>query len=191
MLFFGKTADLFGCKPQLCYGMAFLSFISFITFWTPNPMAMNILCGFLGLGTAAVSPPAIGALFATYPEGKRRNKATGALGSGNPVGFILGSISSGLSTKTYGWRSSFIVICIFFFVMAMLSFWTMPILPPSGNKRIEFLRFDWLGTSLTITGMALLCAGLTSVCFALDTEKNANNLTVKDLGKAGHQSKYL
>ena len=161
MLFFGKTADLFGCKSQLCYGMAFLSLISLITFWTPNSMTMNILCGFLGLGTAAVSPPAIGALFATYPEGKRRNKATGALGSGNPVGFILGSMSSGLSTKIYGWRSSFVVICIFFFIMAAMAFWTMPNLPASGSKKTEFKRFDWWGTFLTITGMALLCAGLT------------------------------
>jgi hypothetical protein len=60
MLFFTKTADLFGCKLQLLSGMAFLSVTSLTTAFAPNPIAMNVLCGFLGLGTAVVSPPAIG-----------------------------------------------------------------------------------------------------------------------------------
>jgi MFS family permease len=161
MLFFGKTADLFGCKTQLMAGMASLSLFSLITFFAPNPMAMNILCGFLGLGTAVISPPAVGTLFATYPEGRRRNKATGALGAGNPIGFILGSISSGLATKLYNWRASFIVVSVFFVVIALLAFWTMPNMPRSGSMRLEVKRFDWLGTILTIMGMALFCAALT------------------------------
>ena len=161
MLFFGKTADLFGRKPQLLAGMASLSLFSLITSFAPTPMAMNILCGFLGLGTAVISPPAIGTLFATYPQGRRQNRAAGALGSANPIGFILGSISSGVATKLYSWRASFIVIAIFFFVMALLAFWTMPAIARSGDVRKELKRFDWLGTMLTIMGMALFCAALT------------------------------
>src|SRR4051794_393480 len=122
MLFFGKTADLFGRKPQLLAGMSCLSLFALITAFAPNPMAMNILCGFLGLGTAVISPPAIGTLFATYPEGRRRNKAAGALGAGNPIGFILGSVSSGAATKCFGWRASFIVVAIFFFVLSLFAF---------------------------------------------------------------------
>jgi MFS family permease len=161
MLFFGKTADLFGCKAQLLGGMAFLSLMSLVASFSPNPTAVNVLCGFLGLGTAVISPPAIGTLFATYPEGQRRNKAAGALGAGNPIGFILGSVSSGLATKIYGWRSSFIVVAIFFFIMTLLAFWTMPKSPRSGSLKTEAKRFDWLGTSLIILGMSLFCAALT------------------------------
>ena len=164
MLFFGKTADLFGCKLQLLSGMAFLSATSLATAFAPNPTAMNVLCGFLGLGTAAVSPPAIGTLFATYPEGRRRNKATGALGTGNPIGFILGSVSSGVATKYYSWRASFIVIAIFFGLITVSSIWTMPSIPRSGSLRAEVRRFDYLGTVLTVVGMALVSAGLTFVC---------------------------
>jgi len=163
MLFFGKTADLFGGKMQLCTGMGFLSLCAFCTFFAPNPILMNVFCGFLGLGTAVVSPPAIGALFASYPEGKRRNMATGALGSGNPVGFILGSISSGLVTRVWGWRASFIVIGIFFLIMALLSLWTVPSIPRSGSIKSGMKRFDWFGTTLAISGVGLVCAALTYV----------------------------
>lgn len=161
MLFFGKTADLFGRKSQLLGGMAFLSLIALIAAFAPNPMALNVLCGFLGLGTAVINPPAIGMLFTTYPAGRRQNKAAGALGSGNPLGFIFGSISSGVATKIYGWRASFFVISIFFFVLALLSFWTMPNSPRTGSLKTEVKRFDWIGTFTIILGMSLSCAALT------------------------------
>ena len=163
MLFSGKTADLLGRKIQLLAGMAFLSLVSLITAFAPTAIAMNVLCGFLGLGTAAISPPAIGTLFAIYPEGKRRNKATGALGSGNPVGFMLGSISSGLSTHFFNWRASFVVIAIFYFIITLLAFWTMPSIPRSGNVRTVVKQFDYLGTALTIVGLALFSTALTYV----------------------------
>jgi MFS family permease len=163
MLFSGKTADLLGRKIQLLGGMGFLSLVSLITAFAPNAIALNVLCGFLGLGTAAISPPAIGTLFATYPEGKRRNKATGALGSGNPVGFILGSLSSGISTHFFNWRASFIVIAIWFLIITLLAFWTMPSIPRSGNVRTVVKQFDYLGTAFIIVGIALFSTALTYV----------------------------
>lgn len=161
MLFFGKTADIVGRKPQLLSGMALISITALGTAFVPNPIALNILCGLLGLGTAVVSPPAIGTLFATYPEGRRRNKAAGALGCGNPIGFILGSFSSAIATKYFSWRASFIVVSVFFAVMTISSFWTMPSIPRSGSLRKEARQFDYLGTVLTVVGIALATAALT------------------------------
>jgi MFS family permease len=163
MLFFGKTADLFGRKIQVLTGMAFLSLFSFITAFSPNAITLNVLCGFLGFGTAAISPPAIGILFAAYPEGRRRNLVTGALGAANPIGFLLGSISSGLATRIFDWRASFLCISIFFFAMAIMAFWTMPLLIRSGKLSTMIKRFDYLGTVLTIMGMSLFSAALTYV----------------------------
>ena len=161
MLFFGKTADLFGRKVQLLGGMAFLSLVSLVISFSPNPMAVNVLCGFLGLGTAVIAPPSIGILMSVYPEGRRRNKAMGALGSGNPLGFILGSVSSGVATKYFSWRASFIIISIFFFVMTIVSIWTVPMVRRAGNTRTLIKQFDYLGTALTITGMAFVSSALT------------------------------
>jgi MFS family permease len=162
-LCFGKTADLLGRKLQLVSGLAFLSVTSLATAFVPSPLGLNVLCGFLGLGTAVISPPAIGTLFDTYPEGRRRSRATGALGCGNPIGFILGSVSSGIVTRYYSWRASFIVIAIFFAIMTAASFWTMPPSLRAGSLRLEVRQFDYVGTVLTIVGLGLISAALTSV----------------------------
>ncbi|KAH7420231.1 major facilitator superfamily domain-containing protein, partial [Cadophora sp. MPI-SDFR-AT-0126] len=161
MLFFSKTADLFGRKLQLLLGFFLLSLFSLLTAFAPNALSINVLCGFLGLGTAIIAPPAIGTLFATYPQGKRRNRVTGALGVGNPLGFILGSISSGVATKYASWRQSFIVIAVFFFVMAGAAIWTVPAIPRSGNPGALVKQFDYLGTFLTVAGLACVSAALT------------------------------
>jgi predicted MFS family arabinose efflux permease len=115
----------------------------------------------LGLGTAAISPPAVGILFTTYLPGRRRNMVIGALGCGNPLGFVVGSISSGVATKYSSWRASFIVVTVFFFLITAMAVWTVPSVPRTGSLRVTARQFDYLGTVLTIMGMALFSAALT------------------------------
>ncbi|CZR68615.1 related to aminotriazole resistance protein [Phialocephala subalpina] len=162
MLFFGKTADLFGRKIQIVSGLAFLSLTSLITAFSPTPLSFNILCGFLGLGTAIIAPPAIGLLFATYPEGTRRNRVTGALGAGNPIGFLLGSISSGMATRYSSWRASFYVLSCVFLILTLMAIWTMPAIPRSGNAGAMVRRFDYAGTVLVVVAMCFVSASLTA-----------------------------
>lgn len=45
-----------------------------------------------GLGSACNTPAGIGIFGAYFPPGFKRNKAFGALGAGQPVGFIMGLI---------------------------------------------------------------------------------------------------
>ncbi|PBP16863.1 MFS general substrate transporter [Diplocarpon rosae] len=161
MLFCSKTADLFGRKLQLLIGLLLLSLFSLLTAFAPDPVSMNVLCGFLGLGTAIIAPPAMGTLFATYPAGIRRNRVTGAMGAANPLGFIFGSMSSGLATKYASWRQSFFVVAVFFFVMAVMAVWTMPSMPRSESSSQLVKDFDYLGTVLAIAGLACVSAALT------------------------------
>ncbi|APA11462.1 hypothetical protein SS1G_04862 [Sclerotinia sclerotiorum 1980 UF-70] len=161
MLFFGKVADELGRKIQLLIGLLFMSAFSLIAAWSPGPIELIVICGFLGLCTAAIAPPALGILFAAYSEGRRRNMACGALGTGNPVGFILGSVSSGLAVKYYGWRASFIVMAIFFFLMVILAFWTVPVIARLGNRAEAVRRFDYAGSLFIVLAVALISAGLT------------------------------
>lgn len=162
VLFFGKTADLFGGKVQIIFGTILLSITSLFVFLASRPMSILILCGFLGVGTAMIGPPAIGVLLATYPEGRRRNRVTGALGAGNPLGFVIGSISSGLATTYWNWRSSFMVMAIFFLVMTTFVVWTVPSTrQPSGSRKTMIKTFDYLGAVFMIIGTALVSAGLT------------------------------
>ncbi|KAK2624927.1 hypothetical protein QTJ16_005296 [Diplocarpon rosae] len=161
MLFCSKTADLFGRKLQLLVGLLLLSLFSLLTAFAPDPVSMNVLCGFLGLGTAIIAPPAMGTLFATYPAGIRRNRVTGAMGAANPLGFIFGSMSSGLATKYASWRQSFFVVAVFFFVMGVMAVWTMPSMPRCESSSQLIKEFDYLGTVLAIAGLACISAALT------------------------------
>jgi len=131
------------------------------TSFVPSPKSMLVLCGFLGIGTAMIGPPAIGILLDIYPEGQRRNKVTGVLGAGNPVGFIIGSFSSGLAAKYWSWRSSFLVISIFFLAMTTLAVCTIPSIPQPGSRSRAVQKFDYFGTALIVVGMALVSAALT------------------------------
>ena len=51
-----------------------------------------IFVALTGLGSAANTPAAIGVFTAAFPPGKKRNRALGALGAGQPTGFILGLV---------------------------------------------------------------------------------------------------
>lgn len=83
------------------------------------------------------------------------------MGAANPLGFLLGSISSGLATRYASWRESFLVVAIFFFMLAGLAVGTMPSLPRAGTARRLLRDFDPLGTVLIVTGTAGLSAALT------------------------------
>ncbi|KAG4033971.1 hypothetical protein MFRU_004g04660 [Monilinia fructicola] len=161
MLLSGKVADELGRKMQLLIGLLSMSAFSLIAAWAPGPIELIVVCGFLGLCTAVIAPPAVGILFATYPEGPRRNMACGVLGTGNPVGFILGSVSSGLAVKYHGWRASFVVQAIFYLVMVIIASWTVPVIPKYGNRDQAIRQFDYAGSVFIILGVALLSAGLT------------------------------
>ncbi|TGO60782.1 hypothetical protein BELL_1187g00020 [Botrytis elliptica] len=161
MLFFGKVADEMGRKIQLLIGLLFMSAFALVAAWSPGPYELIVICGLLGICTAAIAPPALGILFTAYPEGRRRNMACGALGTGNPLGFILGSISSGLAVKYYGWRASFVVMAIFFFLLVILAFWTVPVITRVGNRSDAIRRFDYAGSIFIVLAVALVSAGLT------------------------------
>ncbi|QSZ36872.1 hypothetical protein DSL72_006755 [Monilinia vaccinii-corymbosi] len=161
MLLSGKVADELGRKMQLLIGLLSMSAFSLIAAWAPGPIELIVVCGFLGLCTAVIAPPAVGILFAAYPEGPRRNMACGVLGTGNPVGFILGSVSSGLAVKFYGWRASFVVQAIFYLLMTIVAFWTVPVITRHGNREQAIREFDYAGSLFIVFGVALVSAGLT------------------------------
>ncbi len=65
---------------------------SIATAFAPNDKAFIIFIALKGLGAAANTPSGIGLLSSYFPPGPKRNKAFGALGAGQPLGFIGGLI---------------------------------------------------------------------------------------------------
>lgn len=127
-------------------------------------MYVDVFCGILGLWCAAAVPPAVGILGASYPvPSSRKNKAFACFSAGNPVGFVMGSVFSGIAADIFDWRASFYLLAIVYFVFFVASIWTVPVTQFTREKfSLETLkRFDLLGIGLSMAGIALFCSSLT------------------------------
>jgi MFS family permease len=165
----GQLADLLGRKPVFLAGMGSFAAFALLVAWAQNPFWMDVVCGIIGVSSAMVVPPAIGIMGAAYDRpSKRKNLAFSAFSAGNPLGFVIGSVVSGLANMAFNWRASFVLIAILWAVFTVLAFWTIPSVEayPAGQPVRERLArfvktFDFVGTALTILGTGLLTAGIT------------------------------
>ena len=164
LLFFAKVADTFGRRPLLILSMAAFSLSALIAGFATNAMYLDIFTGLLGFWSAGAVPPAVGILGAAYElPSKRKNKAFACFSAGNPVGFVLGSILSGVAERLFGWRASFWLLSIIYAVFFFAALWTVPKTQGETEKfsLTTLKRFDLFGILLSMAGIALFCSSLT------------------------------
>ncbi|KAI6357914.1 hypothetical protein MCOR25_007524 [Pyricularia grisea] len=179
----GQLADLLGRRPMFIIGLASFSLFSIVAGFAQNPFWMDVLCGFMGMSTAMMVPPAIGILGASYSKPcKRKNFAFSAFSSGNPIGFALGSIVGGVVAKVFNWRAMFFMIAIIWGVLTVIAFWVVPsveafedeassssgadgpakaALSKGAQLRDFFRKFDTVGAALTLFGTGFFTAAIT------------------------------
>jgi len=115
----GQLADLLGRKMTLLAGMGSFSLLCVLTGFARDPFWMDIVCGLLGVCSAMVVPPAIGILGAAYATpSRRKNLAFSAFSAGNPLGFVIGSVCSGIATRLFDWRAAFFLVAILYGVVS-------------------------------------------------------------------------
>jgi MFS family permease len=130
---------------------------------------MDVVCGVVGVCSAMVVPPAIGIMGAAYDRpSKRKNLAFSAFSAGNPLGFVVGSVVSGVATMVFNWRAAFVLIAILWAVFTLMVVWTVPKVEayapgqPFRDRMKTFAKtFDFVGTGLTVFGTGLLTAAVT------------------------------
>lgn len=163
LLFFGRTADMFGRKPIFVGSMAVFTLFALGAGFATNPLVMDTLNGFLGLCSAAAVPPAVGILGATYEKpSKRKNYAFACFSAGNPLGFAFGTVLSGVATKLFNWRASFWLLAIIYLIFTVTAIFTVP---KDSEEPEQFgwgslKRFDLFGTVCTIGGIAMFSSSL-------------------------------
>ncbi|CAI7612775.1 unnamed protein product [Penicillium glandicola] len=163
LLTFGKLADMFGRKVLFIIGMGGFTLSLLIAGFATNAIYMDVFSGILGLFAAAVVPPAVGALGATYEKpSKRKNLAFACFSAGNPLGFVGGMIISGVAAHLYSWRASFWALAVVYGIFTVLTVWTVP---PDGFARtplsVQALKqFDLIGMVLIIVGFAFFSSSL-------------------------------
>jgi MFS family permease len=128
-----------------------------------TPLTLDVLCGFMGLMSAAAVPPAQGMLGIIYDKpSKRKNAAFACFSAGNPLGFVFGMVASGIACHLFGWRASFWLLAIIYIVFTVIAFFIVP--GDTAEKERLTLeavkKFDILGTALTIAGTGMFSAAL-------------------------------
>lgn len=166
LLTFGKLADMFGRKVLFIIGMGGFTISLLIAGFATNAIYMDVFSGVLGVFAAAVVPPAVGALGATYERpSKRKNLAFACFSAGNPLGFVGGMIISGVAAHLYNWRASFWALSVVYGIFTILTVWTVP---ADGFARtplsVQALKqFDLLGMVLVVVGFAFFSSSLSYV----------------------------
>lgn len=140
--------------------------------FSKSGMTLDILCGVLGIFSASAVPPAQGMLGAIYEKpSPRKNKAFGVFSAGNPLGFVFGTILSGLFTQIFNWRAGFFLLAIVYFCISIIAVFTVPkdtTVKQSLNEE-TIKKLDLPGTALTILGIGMFCAALRYVRFYVKT----------------------
>ncbi|KAF2002487.1 MFS general substrate transporter [Amniculicola lignicola CBS 123094] len=163
LLFFGSVADLFGRKAMFIGSMILFSAFALGAGFSNSGLTLDILNGVMGIFSASCVPPAQGMLGTIYAKpSKRKNKAFGCFNSGNPLGFVFGTILSGLATQLFGWRASFWWLAIVYATVTLVAIFTVPkdtaTKVPFNEETLK--RLDLPGTALTILGIGMFCAAL-------------------------------
>lgn len=163
LLFFGSIADLFGRKSLFIGSMVLFSIVTLGTGFAKDGITIDVLCGILGIFSASVVPPAQGMLGTIYDKpSRRKNRAFGCFSAGNPLGFVFGTILSGLFTQVFNWRAGFYFIAITYFITSMVAFLCVPTdtMPKQTLNSETLKKLDLPGTGMTIAGIGMFCAAL-------------------------------
>ncbi|PYI10926.1 hypothetical protein BO78DRAFT_304653 [Aspergillus sclerotiicarbonarius CBS 121057] len=163
LLFFGRLADLFGRKTLFIGSMGLFTVFALGAGFAQTPLQLDILNGLLGLMSAASVPPAQGMLANIYQRpSKRKNRVFACFSAGNPLGFVFGSIFSGIATELFDWRASFFLLAIIYVVVVVIALFAVP--ADHGAKEplsMQALKkFDVVGTIMTIAGIGMFSGAL-------------------------------
>lgn len=163
LLFFGGVADLFGRKTMFVVSMLLFAVFSLVAGFAKGAISLDVLNGVMGLFAASAVPPAVGLLGIVYEKpSKRKNWAFACFSGGNPLGFVFGTIFSGVATDIFNWRASYYLLAIIFLFFSVLGWFTVP-RDPTDKQPFNWetmKRFDIVGVVMTIGGIGIFSAAL-------------------------------
>jgi MFS family permease len=145
-------------------GMAGFTIALVVAGFATSAIYMDVFSGVLGLFSAAVVPPAVGALGVAYEKpSKRKNRAFACFSAGNPLGFVGGMIISGIADHVANWRASFWTLAVLYAIFTVLTIWTVPGDPPDSTVPWTWeslKKCDLLGMLLVVTGVSAFSSAL-------------------------------
>jgi len=154
---------LFGRRTIFIVSLFLFAIFALATGFSRDAITLDVMNGVMGLVSASVVPATQGILGSIYKKpSKRKNYAFACFSAGNPLGFVFGTIFSGIATQLFGWRASFWLLAIIYLVVTIIACFMVPVddsekLPLSVQS---LKQFDVVGAALTIGGIGLFSTGL-------------------------------
>ena len=121
LLLSGRAGDIYGQKKLFVFGIVLFTVASFTGGLAPSLLSLIVSRAIQGVGAAISTATAFAILVTTFPEGRERNRALGIFVAALSAGFAAGSISGGVLTAAFGWRSVLFVNVPIGIVAAVLS----------------------------------------------------------------------
>lgn len=143
--------------------MVLFAVFSLAAGFSKTPLQLDILNGVMGLMSAASVPPGQGMLANIYQRpSKRKNRVFACFSAGNPMGFVFGSVFSGIATQLFNWRASYFLLAIIYVVVVVVAVFSVPVdHSPKTEISVQAIkRFDIVGTLLTIAGIGMFSGAL-------------------------------
>jgi EmrB/QacA subfamily drug resistance transporter len=158
----GRTADLFGRRKVLTYGIFGFTISSLLIGLSQSSEMMVIMRAFQGLSAAFMAPTALSILLTTFEEGHERNKALSIWGLVASGGAASGVFLGGVLTQFLGWEWCF-------FVNVPVGFLAIYGI----NKYIPAHAKESKNKNLDIPGAILITLGLISLVYSLTLASEA------------------
>lgn len=152
----GRTADLYGRKKVLMYGIAGFSLASLLIGLSVSGPMMIAMRALQGLAAAFMAPTALSILLTTFEEGPERNKALSIWSIVASGGAAAGVFLGGLLTQFLSWHWCFFVnvpvgILAIYFI----------------NKHLPAHIREAKDKHLDLPGAVLITGGLMALVYAL------------------------
>ncbi len=154
----GRAGDIYGQKRLFIAGVALFSIASLTGGLAPSLLSLVISRAVQGVAAAVSTVTALAIFAIIYPEGPQRNKALGVIVAVLSAGFAAGSLTGGVLTAAFGWRSVLFVNVPIGLVTAVLSLKYLP----RTRGRLPNAHLDLPGGLSVTAGILLLVYALTS-----------------------------
>src|SRR5438094_1979608 len=154
----GRAGDVYGQKRLFMFGIVLFTLSSLSAGLAPSLLSLVVSRAIQGIAAAMTTATALAILAATFPEGKERNRAFGVLVSILSAGFAAGSITGGILTAAFGWRS---VMFVNVPIGAVATILAQRFISRNGGGRATSRRLDIPGAVTVTAGLILLVYAFT------------------------------